>query len=135
MFILFDDEAYLNVKTSGDFEYPAEEIERKESTLGVKIEAIADYMLRNLGTIPHSITIKLGFQKYRFLTFKKYQNDFYLSCITEGNLNKLDKVETQLEPFLFPVINTPFSGNLRPFNKLKAAIKKWVNKVPERKFS
>ncbi|GAI59451.1 unnamed protein product, partial [marine sediment metagenome] len=32
-------------------------------------------------------------------------------------------------------ISTPFSGNLRPFNRLKATIKDLFKKVPKRKFT
>jgi len=77
----------------------------------------------------------LFFQNYRFLTFKKYGNDYFLSCLTEGNLKKIDIIEAKLEPILNHGINTPFSGNLRPFNKLKSQIKELMRNVTGRKFT
>ncbi|NVM18900.1 MAG: hypothetical protein HWN80_14385 [Candidatus Lokiarchaeota archaeon] len=133
--ILLDDEDLLNVKVPGEFENPAEEVEMKESLLTAKIEAIAANTLGNTGAYPRWIAVRLGFQKYRFLTFKKYRNDYFLSCLSEGNLQKIEKVEAQLEPILYHGIDTPFSGNLRPFNKLKATIKELVNQIPGRKYT
>jgi hypothetical protein len=133
--ILLDDEEKLNVKVPGEFEDHAEEVEMKESLLTAKIEAIAANTLGNTGSYPRWIAVKLGFQQYRFLTFKKYKNNYFLSCLSEGNLKKVDNIETQLEPILYHGIDTPFSGNLRPFNKLKKTIKELVNQIPERKFT
>ena len=127
--LLLDDEDKLDVKVSGEFEDPAEELEMKESLLTAKIEAIAANTLGNTGAYPRWIAVKLGFQNYRFLTFKKYKNDYFLSCLSEGNLKKIDIVEAQLEPILINSLNTPFSGNLRPFNKLKAQIKELMKNV------
>jgi hypothetical protein len=133
--LLLDDEDNLDVKVPGEFEDPAEELEMKESLLTAQIEAIAANTLGNTGAYPRWIAVKLGFQNYRFLTFKKYRNDYFLSCLTEGNLQKIDKIESQLEPILNHGINTPFSGNLRPFNKLKSQIKEFMRKVITRKFT
>jgi hypothetical protein len=133
--VLLDDEEKLNVKVPGEFEDPAEEIEMKESLLTAKIEAIAANTLGNTGAYPRWIAVKLGFQQYRFLTFRKYRNDYFLSCLSEGNLKKIETVEAKLEPILHHGMNTKFSGNLRPFNKLKATIKDLVDKIPERKFT
>ena len=133
--LLLDDEDNLNVKVPGEFEDPAEEIEMKESLLTAKIEAIAANTLGNTGAYPRWIAVKLGFQNYRFLTFKKYGNDYFLSCLTEGNLKKIDIIEAKLEPILNHGINTPFSGNLRPFNKLKSQIKELMRNVTGRKFT
>jgi len=128
--ILLDDEEKLNVEVPGEFEDPAEEVEMKESLLTAKIEAIAANTLGNTGAYPRWIAVKLGFQQYRFLTFKKYKNNYFLSCLSEGNLKKIEEVEAKLEPMLYPGIDTPFSGNLRPFNKLKATIKDLLDKIP-----
>jgi len=133
--VLLDDGEKLNVKVPGEFEDPAEELEMKESLLTAKIEAIAANTLGNTGAYPRWIAVKLGFQQYRFLTFQKYRNDYFLSCLSEGNLKKIEEVEAKLEPILHHGMNTPFSGNLRPFNKLKATIKDLVDKIPERKFT
>jgi hypothetical protein len=133
--LLVDKKGQLNVTVPGEFENKEEEMEMKESLLTAKIEAIAANTLGNTGAYPRWIAVKLGFQKYRFLTFRKYQNDYFLSCLSEGNLKKIENVEAQIEPILYHGISEPFSGNLRPFNRLKATIKDLFKKVPERKFT
>jgi len=133
--LLVDKKGQLNVKVPGEFENIDEEMEMKESLLTAKIEAIAANTLGNTGAYPRWIAVKLGFQKYRFLTFRKYQNDYYLSCLSEGNLRKIENVEAQIEPILYHGISTPFSGNLRPFNRLKATINDLFKKVPKHKFT
>jgi hypothetical protein len=131
--LLLDGGKNLNVEVPGEYENETEEIEMKESLLTAKIEAIAANTLGNTGSYPRWIAVKLGFQKYRFLTFKKYQNDYFLSLLSEGNLQKLDKVESKVEPYLHHGIDKPFSGNLRPFNKLKTTIKDLFYKIPNQK--
>ena len=133
--LLLDKEGQLNVKVPGEFENIEEEMEMKESLLTAKIEAIAANTLGNTGAYPRWIAVKLGFQKYRFLTFKKYQNDYFLSCLSEGNLKKIENVEAQIEPILYHGITTPFSGNLRPFNRLKSTIKDLFKNIPNCKFT
>ncbi len=132
--LLLDEQGNLNVDVPGEYDNPAEEIEMKESLLTAKIEAIAANTLGNTGSYPRWIAVKLGFQKYRFLTFKKYQHDYFLSFLSEGNLKKIELVEKKIEPYLYHGIDTPFAGNLRPFNKLKASVKDVINHVPGRKF-
>ena len=133
--LLLDEEGQLIVKVPGEFENLEEEMEMKESLLTAQIEAIAANTLGNTGAYPRWIAVKLGFQKYRFLTFRKYQNDYFLSFLSEGNLRKIEDVEAQIEPILYHGISEPFSGNLRPFNRLKATIKDLFKKVPKRKFT
>lgn len=133
--LLLDKEGQLNVKVPGEFENLEEEMEMKESLLTAKIEAIAANTLGNTGAYPRWIAVKLGFQKYRFLTFRKYQNDYFLSCLSEGNLRKIENLEAQIEPILYHGISTPFSGNLRPFNTLKATIKDLFKNISKRKFT
>ena len=132
--LLLDDEDRLKVKVPGEFEDPAEEIEMKESLLTAKIEAIAANTLGNTGAYPRWIAVKLGQLNYRFLTFKKYGNDYFLSCLSEGNLQKIETLEAHLDPVLNNSIDKPFSGNLRPFNILKSQIKELIRNVTERKF-
>jgi len=132
--LLLDDEDRLHVSVPGEFEDLAEEIEMKESLLTAQIEAIAANTLGNTGAYPRWIAVKLGFQNYRFLTFKKYGNDYFLSCLTEGNLQKIKTLESQLNPLLTNNIDKPFTGNLRPFNKLKSQIKELIRSVKERQF-
>ncbi|MEJ2294866.1 MAG: hypothetical protein P8Y23_08855, partial [Candidatus Lokiarchaeota archaeon] len=133
--LLLDSDGKLKVEVPGEFEHQSEEIEMKESLLTAKIEAIAANTLGNTGSYPRWIAVKLGFQQYRFLTFRKYQNDYFMSLLSEGNLQKLDKVEAKIEPYLYHGIDKPFSGNLRPFNKLKVTIREIFNKFPEHKIN
>ena len=118
--LLLGDE--LNVESPGTFDNPEEEKEMKESMLTAKIEAIAANTQGNTGATPRWIAVKLGFQHYRFLTFKKFQNDFFLYFLSEGNLEKIEIIEEQLMPYISHVVDTPFTGNLRPFNKLKMTL-------------
>ena len=127
--LLLGDE--LNIEFPGEFESPEEEKEMKESMLTAKIEAIAANTQGNTGAIPRWIAVKLGFQNYRFLTFKKYQNDYFLSLLSEGNLEKIEQVEQLLDP-INDVTNMAFSGNLKPFNELKLTLEQ--NFAKRRKF-
>ena len=122
----------LNIKVPGDYENPYEELEMKESMLTARIEAIAANTQGNTGAVPRWIAVKLGFQHYRFLTFKKYKNDYYLNLLSEGNLEKIEKVEQLLDVNIESLTSTPFSGNLQPFNKLKNELKENLEK--RRKF-
>ena len=124
--LLLGDE--LNIEILGNHENPEEIKEMKESTLTAKIEALAANTQGNTGAFPRWIAVKLGFQKYRFLTFQKYKNDYYLSLLSDGNFEKIEKVEAQLESLVNKVVDQPFSGNLRPFNKLKMELIKKLEK-------
>ncbi len=112
----------LGLKFPGETESLEEEKEMIESLLTAKIEAIAANTLGNTGAYPRWIAVKLGFQNYRFLTFKKYKNDFFLYLLSEGNLEKLNITEDYLDVFIEHVIDTPFSGTLKPFNRLKKTL-------------
>ncbi|MGV9173070.1 MAG: hypothetical protein ACOC44_14570 [Promethearchaeia archaeon] len=121
----------LAVDVPGNFDSKEEEMEMKESVLTAKIEAIAANTLGNTGAVPRWISVKSGFQNYRFLTFKKYKNNYFLYCLSEGNLRKLESFENQIDPILSHVIDEPFSGNLKPFNKLKKSLKDFFNRHRE----
>ncbi len=125
-------EEKLKFDSLSEFENPDEEKEMKESMLTAKIEAIAANTQGNTGATPRWIAVKLGFQKYRFLTFKKYQNDYFLSMLSEGNLEKIEKVEKLLDPLITEITSTVFSGNLKPFNELKIELMQRFSK--KRKF-
>lgn len=127
--LLLGDE--LNVESPGVFDNPEEEKEMKESMLTAKIEAIAANTQGNTGATPRWIAVKLGFQNYRFLTFKKFQNDFFLYFLSEGNLKKIKIIEGQLMPYISHVVDKPFTGNLRPFNKLKMTLVDYFVKTRE----
>ncbi|MBD3197948.1 MAG: hypothetical protein GF317_23055 [Candidatus Lokiarchaeota archaeon] len=119
--LLLGDE--LNVEVPGNFDDPEERREMKESLLTAKIEAIAANTLGNTGAVPQWIAVKLGFQNYRFLTFQEFSNNYFLYLLSEGNLEKLKIVENVLEPKIVDVTQKPFSGNLKPFNKLRKQLK------------
>jgi len=112
-------EENLNIENIGEFEEPEEQKEMKESMLTARIEAIAANTQGNTGATPRWIAVKLGFQKYRFLTFKKYENDYFLSLLSEGNLGRIEKVEELIDPKIREITLNEFSGNLKPFNVLK----------------
>jgi hypothetical protein len=119
----------LHVDLPGAFDSPEEVKEMKESVLTAKIEAIAANTLGNTGSVPRWIAVKLGFQNYRFLTFTKYSNDFFLYMLSEGNLGKLNNVEGQLNPLIEGVTTNPFTGNLKPFNVLKLSLSEFFDKA------
>jgi hypothetical protein len=118
----------LDIELQMEVESPEEEIEMKESMLTARIEAIAANTQGNTGAVPRWISVKLGFQRFRFLTFKKYQNDYFLSLLSEGNLEKLNGVEKLLDEEVISVIHTEFSGNLKPFNELKSRLNRKLRK-------
>ncbi len=131
-------EENLKFESLGKFEDPDEEKEMKESMLTAKIEAIAANTQGNTGATPRWIAVKLGFQKYRFLTFKKYQNDYFLSMLSEGNLGKIEQIENLVDPKINKITETAFSGNLKPFNELKIDLEqkfKERRKFPPFKFN
>ena len=121
----------LAIDIPGNFDSKEEEIEMKESVLTAKIEAIAANTLGNTGAVPRWIAVKLGFQNYRFLTFKKYKNNFFLYCLSQGNLKKLETFENRIDPYVSHVIDEPFSGNLKPFNRLKRSLIQFFDKTRE----
>ena len=127
--LLLGDE--LNIEMPGDFDSHEELNEMKESLLTAKIEAIAANTLGNTGAMPRWIAVKLGFQNYRFLTFQKLKNDYFLSFLSEGNLEKLEIVENQLDTLIAPVTKEAFSGDLRPFNQLKLLFIEKFNQTRE----
>ena len=129
--ILLGDED-LKIEKIGNFDDPDEQKEMKESMLTARVEAIAANTQGNTGATPRWIAVKLGFQKYRFLTFKKYQNDYFLSMLSEGNLGKIKEVEEIIDSKIGEITVNEFSGNLKPFNKLKVNLEQKFKK--RRKF-
>ncbi|MHA1931195.1 MAG: hypothetical protein ACW96X_01570 [Promethearchaeota archaeon] len=132
--LLLDDKENLDIEIPGDFGDQDQELEMKEDTLTARILAIYANTIGVSGAYPQWVVVKVGFQKYRFLTFKKCINDFFLYFLSEGNLKKISIAESQFEPLLQEKIQTPFNGDLSPFNELKAEIKKMISKILERKF-
>ncbi|MBY9008207.1 MAG: hypothetical protein KGD63_15815 [Candidatus Lokiarchaeota archaeon] len=112
----------LNIEVPGHIEDPAELKDMKESLLTAKIEAIAANTLGNTKAVPRWIAVKLGFQNYRFLSFQKYPNDFFVSLLLEGNLKKLSNIENRLKSYLLKATENQFTGDLKRFNKLKFSL-------------
>jgi hypothetical protein len=109
-------------------------IDFSESVLTAKIEVILATILANMRGYPRWISIKSGFQKYRYLSFKKLENKFFLYCITEGNLEILESLESFLYLYLKDVVSTKFTGSLKDYNDVKNKIRDIMDPFPERKF-
>jgi hypothetical protein len=127
--IIGEDE--LNIEIPGNFENPEEALEMKESVLTANIEALAANTLGNTGAVPRWISVKLGFQNYRFITFKKFRNNYFLSLLSEGNLDKLGKAENRFEPFFEKLTESEFTGNLKLFNSTKLTLKEFLSETRE----
>jgi hypothetical protein len=107
-----------------DFEV-AEEMKDdiKESVITSKIEAIAAFTTANTQVIPLYLSVKLSFQKYRFLLFERMKNvDYYLYVLAEGNLKKYPTIRNQLVEIVEPFTINDFKGDLNPFLPLKESI-------------
>ena len=109
-------------------------IDFRESVLTAKIEAIIAIILGNMKGYPRWISIKSGFQKYHFLSFKKLENQFFLYCITEGNIEKLESLESFLDMHLKDGISNKFTSSLKIFNEVKNKIRDIIETIPERKY-
>lgn len=109
-------------------------IDFSESVLTAKIEAILVSVIANMKGYPRWISIKSGFQKYRFLSIKKLENEFYLYCITEGNIEKLESLESFLYMHLKDGVSNKFNSSLKIFNEIKSKIRDIMEPFPERKF-
>lgn len=109
-------------------------IDFSESVLTAKIEAILASILANMKGYPRWISIKAGFQKYLFLSIKKLENQYYLYCITEGNIENLKSLESFLYMHLKDGLSKKFNSSLKIFNEIKNKIREVIGTVPERKF-
>jgi len=109
-------------------------IDYSETVLTAKIEAILAIIHANMKGYPRWISIKSGFQKYRFLSFKKLENNYFLYCISEGNIEKLESLESFLEIHLTEGVSNKFNSSLKIFNEIKIKIRDTIETIPERKF-
>jgi len=141
--LLLDKENILKFKEQKHFEPDYEnDISRKveeiidfsESVLTAKIEVILAAILGNMKGYPRWISIKSGFQKYYFLSFKRLENQFFLYSITEGNIEKLDSLESFLYLYLKDGVANKFISSLKIFNEMKIKIRDIMEPFPERKF-
>ena len=118
----------LPIVYKGPTSSPQEELEIKESLVTAKVEAMAANTAGNTGAMPRWIAVKLGFQNYRFLTFTQLEKDYIINMLSEGNIEKLEKVEKLLQNVVQDAVQTKFHGDLRPFNKLKTDLKRFFEK-------
>jgi len=141
--LLLDKENILKFGEQKQFESDSEKdisqlvnkiIDFGESVLTAKIEAILASILANMKGYPRWISIKSGFQKYRFFSIKKLENQFYLYCITEGNIENLESLESFLYMYLKDGLSNKFASSLKSFNKMKNKIRDIIETIPERKF-
>jgi len=119
----------LPIVYKGPTSSPQEELEIKESLVTAKVEAMAANTAGNTGAMPRWIAVKLGFQNYRFLTFTQLEEDYIINMLSEGNIEKLEKVEELLQNVVQDAVQTKFHGDLRPFNKLKTDLKRFFEKT------
>lgn len=98
---------------------PEQKDDLQESMITAQIEAIAANTIANTQAIPVYLSVRLGYEKYRYLLFEKLRNDYYLYMLAEGNIKKYQSVVEVLVEMTDSVIDNPFKGDLAPFSKLK----------------
>jgi len=130
----FKSDSENNISKVEREEKEKEYIDFTESVLTAKIEATIAIILANMKGYPRWISIKSGFQKYRFLSFKKLENQFFLYCITEGNIERLESLESFLVMHLKDGVVKKFISSLKIFNEMKDKIRDIIETIPERKF-
>ncbi|MBD3353261.1 MAG: hypothetical protein GF364_17405 [Candidatus Lokiarchaeota archaeon] len=94
----------------------------KESLITAKIEAIAANTMANTKAVPKYLSVKLGYEKYRYIIFEKLENDYYIYMLAEGNLAKCKPVVMHLTEIVKGATKKAFSGDLKPFVELKKEI-------------
>jgi hypothetical protein len=131
----FEEQKNFEPDSKNDVSQIVEEvIDFSESVMTAKIEVILATILANMKGYPRWISIKSGFQKYFFLSFKKLENQFFLYCITEGSIEKLKSLESYLYLHLKDGVSKKFASSLKDFNEIKLKIKDIMEIFPERKF-
>ena len=131
----FEEQKHFKPDFENDISQVVEEIiDFSESVMTAKIEVILASILGNMEGYPRWISIKSGFQKYYFLSFKKLENQFFLYCITEGNIEKLESLESLLYLYLKDGVSIKFVSSLKIYNKMKNKIRDIMEPFPERKF-
>ena len=95
--------------------------EIKELLITAKVEAIAANTFANTLMQPQWISVKLGYQRYRFMLFLK-THDYYVSLLAEGNMGRREQIYAQIEPLLEPLTISPFLGILNNYTELAPTI-------------
>ena len=108
----------LNLEMAKDAP-PEQKDDLQESIITAQIEAIAANTIANTQAIPVYLSVKLGYENFRYLLFEKLRNDYYLYMLAEGNLNKYDSIMEILVDMTDSFIDKPFKGDLAPFSNLK----------------
>lgn len=118
----------LKIEIPKDLKNTEDELEMSESILTAKIEAIRANVFGNTYAIPRWISAKIHDLEYRFLSFKKYPNDYCLYFLSEGNLEKINEIENQLDELILPVTKKKFDGNMGLFYELKEKFREFFKK-------
>jgi hypothetical protein len=99
--------------------------EMAEALITAKVEAMAANTVANTQMMPNWISVKLGFQHYRFILFSKLGN-YYISLLIEGNLDLKDRILKKLHGWLEKVTLKPFTGVLEEFKQVQTGIVEYL---------
>jgi len=107
--------------SSSDFN----QLEMAEALITAKVEAMAANTVANTQMMPNWISVKLGFQHYRFILFSKLGN-YYISLLIEGNLALKSRILKKLHGGLEKVTQKPFTGVLEEFKQVQDGIVEYL---------
>ncbi len=110
-----------NNESSSDYN----QLEMAEALITAKVEAMAANTVANTQMMPNWISVKLGFQNYRFILFSKLGN-YYISLLIEGNLELKSRILTKLHGWLEKVTQKPFTGVLEEFKSVQVGIVEYL---------
>ncbi len=110
-----------NNESSSDFNQQ----EMAEALITAKVEAMAANTVANTQMMPNWISVKLGFQHYRFILFSKLGN-YYISLLIEGNLELKSRILSKLHVWLEEVTKKPFTGVLEEFKQVQVGIVEYL---------
>jgi hypothetical protein len=106
--------------------------EMKEAVITAKIEAIAANCVANTNMMPQWISVQLGFQRYRFIIFARTGSEkgsYYISLLTEGNLDFRHQLIAALKEKLNILTNKPFVGILTQYYDYLPEILRFFEKI------
>ncbi|MHA1340282.1 MAG: hypothetical protein ACTSO2_09955 [Promethearchaeota archaeon] len=112
----------LDIKLPQNIVHPS--LDLAETLITAKIEAIVANTIANTQAVPKFLTVKLGYEKYRYIIFETLKNDYVFYILAEGNYKKAKNVIELLKNLVEPVTNKTFDGDLIPFQQMR---KKLVN--------
>ncbi|MHA1796708.1 MAG: hypothetical protein ACTSUK_11405 [Promethearchaeota archaeon] len=124
----FEDLPPRSEEDSKDFE---DRMELQEAIITAKVEAIAANTLANTLMMPDWISVRLGFQQYRFIIFSRI-NDYYISLLAEGNLECRHEIFSILQPLLKSITEQPFIGVLTSYTEAIPKISRSLNNYNSR---